>query len=558
MGLINAVGWKHITNRTSWVLVLLGVAIICGNPDAVEAGSIILEKIAVTGQTPPGVSGDAQFAEFGRPKINASGQVLIWATLSGADVTNNDNTGLWTGGSGGLEKFMREGELVAGTTDIRYGKTFASATYSDDQIFINDAGGVVFVGGVQVFEGGQWNDNFALWAPGADGRTLPLVRAGDPTVGLPGHSHSLFHPISDSSGWYGIWDLPYPDGASGSSSSAMWYGRDGSLDFTELGINNPSGSYTRRVEKGRINADGWIVYKREFERGFTEEIAVHTPDGTITTLSTEGWTILNGLPGDLSYAKEPDLNPDINDQGQVVFCGKWTYVGAGRDFEGIWRTTPDNAGTTGPWQGGEPEPVVYEGMAAPGMGQGVVFDDLAYRARINNEGLIAFYADMDGPGINAENDRSYWVGQPGDLRLVLQEGDPAPGLGESVTISGLSRVYPHIDDAGRTVFMTGLAGPGITPDNDKCLWLCGTDGGLELIVREGMLLSVGQGDERTVSLIDYYEYYLDQMNDNNQLAIRLEFTDGSSGVFLATVPEPATLSLLALGGLVVLKRRRHA
>lgn len=555
---VSAIGRGDVTNRSLWILALLGVAILHGNACIVEASGILFEKIAVTGEAPPGTSGDVRFGEFSRPKINASGQVLIWSALTGADVTSDNNTGLWTGGPGTLAKFSREGELVPGRTDLRYGHVSAYPYRAEDRIFINDAGNVVFAGEARFLEGGQWNSYGAFWAPDANGRTTPLVREDDPTVGLPGYLYSSsMYPFIDDSGWYGFWQLPFPVGATGSADSAMWYGRDGTLAFTELGINGPPpGHPVWRVERGRLNANGWIVYRRSIAA--RDEIAVHTPNGTIATLFMEGWTLLNGLPGDRPYSQEPDLNPDINDRGQVVFCGEWKNYGSKIKYEGIWRSTPANTIPGDPWNGSEPEVVAYEGMAAPGMGAGVVFDDLAYRARINNEGEIAFAAKLAGPGITVDNDMSYWIGQPGSAELVLREGDPAPGLGGSITISGLSWIYPDIDSRGQTVFTTGLIGPGITSDNAGCLWLRDGDGQLQLIAREGMLLSVAAGDERIVDKIDFYAYYLDQMNDNNQLAIRFEFTDGSSGVFLVTVPEPATLSLLALGGLAVLKRRRVA
>jgi hypothetical protein len=42
----------------------------------------------------------------------------------------------------------------------------------------------------------------------------------------------------------------------------------------------------------------------------------------------------------------------------------------------------------------------------------------------------------------------------------------------------------------------------------------------------------------------------------NQVAFRTEFTDGTSGIYLATIPEPATLTLLAVLGGVMQRRNR--
>jgi hypothetical protein len=42
--------------------------------------------------------------------------------------------------------------------------------------------------------------------------------------------------------------------------------------------------------------------------------------------------------------------------------------------------------------------------------------------------------------------------------------------------------------------------------------------------------------------------------DGNQFAFRANFSDGTSGIYLATIPEPATLPLLAVLGGVMLRR----
>jgi hypothetical protein len=36
----------------------------------------------------------------------------------------------------------------------------------------------------------------------------------------------------------------------------------------------------------------------------------------------------------------------------------------------------------------------------------------------------------------------------------------------------------------------------------------------------------------------------------------LTFTDGTTGIFTSSVPEPASMAMLALGALVVLRHRR--
>jgi hypothetical protein len=48
--------------------------------------------------------------------------------------------------------------------------------------------------------------------------------------------------------------------------------------------------------------------------------------------------------------------------------------------------------------------------------------------------------------------------------------------------------------------------------------------------------------------------FASQAFDGNQVAFRTEFSDGTSGIYLATIPEPASLTLLAVLGGVMLRR----
>ena len=72
---------------------------------------------------------------------------------------------------------------------------------------------------------------------------------------------------------------------------------------------------------------------------------------------------------------------------------------------------------------------------------------------------------------------------------------------------------------------------------------------LTLIVREGMLWELGLGDIAVVESIDFFgdsDVRGRGLNDQGWVSFGLTFTDGRSGVFVAT-PEPGTAVLLAVG-----------
>jgi hypothetical protein len=80
--------------------------------------------------------------------------------------------------------------------------------------------------------------------------------------------------------------------------------------------------------------------------------------------------------------------------------------------------------------------------------------------------------------------------------------------------------------------------------------------GGRLIAREGGPFDVGSGDFRTITGIDFLEGRSNNastgLSNDGTLAFRLTFTDGTSGIFTATiVPEPDALPLLAFAGLTL-------
>lgn len=90
--------------------------------------------------------------------------------------------------------------------------------------------------------------------------------------------------------------------------------------------------------------------------------------------------------------------------------------------------------------------------------------------------------------------------------IAVREGDPAPGLADGVVFeelvfdfSGLGGTTLGIDDAGNLVFRARLSGPGIRTSNRESLWLYDrSEGRLELLIQAGQA-ATSQG----------YDYVLD-------------------------------------------------
>jgi hypothetical protein len=130
--------------------------------------------------------------------------------------------------------------------------------------------------------------------------------------------------------------------------------------------------------------------------------------------------------------------------------------------QGLWRNR------TGAW-----DTVLINGMQAPGLGAGVVFDTdptsaygplFGWRAR--RDGRVLAQAWVSGSGITQDNDEALWIERDAGLSVLVREGTPAPlpgtkpGRGATFgpTVSSPTfgsdgeNAVPAINDAGAVVF----------------------------------------------------------------------------------------------------------
>jgi hypothetical protein len=121
---------------------------------------------------------------------------------------------------------------------------------------------------------------------------------------------------------------------------------------------------------------------------------------------------------------------------------------------------------------------------APGCEPGVYIDsDPAYfRCHLSDNGTLRVESELAGPGITYLNSSAVWIGSPDDLTLVYRDGMQAPGCATGVTFwSGAG--FTH-NDIRQVSFCGGLRGPGVTSANDGGHW-SGAPGALSLVAREG-------------------------------------------------------------------------
>jgi len=203
------------------------------------------------------------------------------------------------------------------------------------------------------------------------------------------------------------------------------------------------------------------------------------------------------------------------------------------------------------------------GQAAPGL-SGLVFGsetDFGHGAgsfnsvQQNSAGDIAFSAIVSGDGVSIYNNDAIYLGRAGEpLKLLAREGDAAPGapagakfVADNSDLDQTNYAFsePSINSRGQIIFSSrygddaGQMAVGI--------WATDLDDVLHLILHEGQEIDVGGGVVKTIGYLGrLYDLGLGTasedgqnfvFNDAGQFVFTANFTDGTSAVVVAQVPE---------------------
>lgn len=121
----------------------------------------------------------------------------------------------------------------------------------------------------------------------------------------------------------------------------------------------------------------------------------------------------------------------------------------------------------------------------------------------------------------------------------------------------------QLNDEGQVAFFAQLKGTGVNSGNDIGLWLFDpTAGRSVLIAREGDQVDIGGGAPKTIAEL-YSPYRADAFNNLGQISFGAKFTDNSQAILLSNVvavpvPEPESWAMLLAGlGLIGFAARRR-
>jgi hypothetical protein len=488
-----------------------GLVLLASSSRADQASSnldVALTPVAVSGQPIPGGDG-ARFSRFHLsppPRIDNSGNVAFFSELSGP----SGITALFGGRPGSLSLVARPGDPVPGTA-LRFG------TLSVPRLSV--------AGEMVVYS----EHDLLLWRPG---EFLHVAHDGNP-VDAPQPQSPFATTVAFTQAVPGDNGLP--------PTVRLLAGRPAALrEVARSGRGAPGpegsqfyGGFTHAPfsSSGELWVRGGIIYPGA---GIQTAIWAGTPDALRLVVST-------GVPtpaaGGFTFSGLDE--PQINAAGQVAF----------RSRAGLWVASADGSVLTSAGAPGDPAP-----------GAGGQFTSF-HQPSFNDAGQVAFRAEFWRPGDPASTD-GIWAGRPGELRLVVHEGQPAPGAGEGVTFANLLSWDPMFNANGQVAFGAVLAGPGVTTASDRALYASDPQGNLHLVAREGMRVELPNGTGRIITALDFPtgasgpHSRSQSFNDAGQLIFAAGFENGSA-VLIANVPEPDAWAALAATALCPLLSRRR-
>src|SRR5882672_1139466 len=160
--------------------------------------------------------------------------------------------------------------------------------------------------------------------------------------------------------------------------------------------------------------------------------------------------------------------------GQVTF--ESSLYGPGMDPVGADNT---NAYGNWIWSAGQLTPIAQNGTHAAGTPLDVNYRALD-RTTINDPGQVAFHADLSGASVNDGNNTAFFFGTPGNLQLLAREGSAGP---DGITYGEMSGSdFPVLSRNGKIAFLSSLANG---PSFSNRVIVAGAPGDLHVVAQSG-------------------------------------------------------------------------
>lgn len=559
----------------------LGCSLVWDNPNVLGATQPSFQKIIYTGDLAPNVSDGAIFQTIlAPPVINNHGELVVLGTLrhNTGGITSANEHVLWhVAQNRTMTRLLQKGDQVHGA---------AQGTLYDAFLLpnINDQGRIIFAGFLQAGTGNPpvtSKTDVGWWMTGPGMPIQKVFRNGDPALATAvGNLWNDFFNPSTAFGPSGNFVFQAVMQSNFGDTSSSLYNHAGFWSYASEGghqllyrantheVPGTSGAKLYALGPiGGLNAQGRFLFNSVLMPGTGDVASGNSralllgsidPNVPMQLIARQGTTPVPGAPAGALFEVLPasDIYFNLNANNQVVFRATLRQGVAGVtsfNNQGIYYT--DTSGSL--------NKLVRSHEIVPGSN--LVFNGFN-NVIINDQGRIAF----EGTTSSLPNSVGVWVTDATyQLKTVALKGlTPIPFTSSSASLSNLR---PMAMNAMGHLLVIGDFSDSVNQITmGNVLW-CYDPATEELIhiVQSGQMFDVGDGTQRKVTDVVIDNDFLFQVksgggdgraitiNDQGQIAFSLTFDNGDVGVYVAQIPEPATLLLTMLSGLTLM-RRRHA
>ncbi len=516
--------------------------------------------VALSGEDIDGAPGGLRFGDtFGQsPLLNNAGQVLINGGVTGDGVDDTNGWALFTGSvGGGLELTLRQGD-AAGVPAGQIG-AFAST------LKLNQNGDWAVLGRQQSDTNLSPFNFSAIYASDGQGG-FRVVAAGDAVSPQDGRAYEgrtrVFLDALSGQNDIGYRDrLDQPGGNPGGFQDEFSFGGDPSSPTVISGPGMPSPitgkQYTQLGVLSVINENGLSAFAADVANpdfsGNQRSLFLRQLGSGSTTVVASTDETAPGLP-DAIFSRLDQAA--INNAGYLLFHAQ---LEDSDPFEDRYNRFDDNDQALylrNP--NGDLILVAHESGEVPGglgtfQNDGGIFNAFGSTV-LNGRGDLAFTASLDFE----RNDAIFIRRADGEYVVLAQDGVT---LTDGTVITGVPRVRDNhalaLNDLGQIVFEAFA-------DGNESLIAGDVFGDLSVLVSVGDEMLLSDGSTGIISGLDFAganggheSGNLTGLNDLGQVLFEARFEDGRSGIFLVTIPEPASLTIALLGGVLIVARRRR-
>lgn len=546
-------------------------------------GSLPNSAIALTGTdaaSGPGMGPGVTFTSIGQqqPTINSLGAVAFRGIASN-DVANQ---GMWTFTGGANSNVAIGGGAMPG------GGTYTSGTSVINSTVMAESGQWAFRLGAStgLFATVTGTPTRAAFtgdvAPGTGGATFGTMLSSGPRFSATGQIAFLANLAT------GTGTPPVVITGANANSQGLWTGSPASPTLTlrrdDALLSLDAGGAVRVNTMNNlsltVNDGGRYLVSTSLQGTVTTGTGIGSNSAAILSNRSGSLEVIarvgnaapdsTGAPSTDLYRAVPTGTMGFNNAGRVGFA---TTL---RDAAGVQTSTgalfTDTVGGSLRMQAraGGALPTIYSPGGAPlsefsGVTWGSAYNNLSINA---NDTTVFHASSLGNTGGTTNTGAILTMNSSGTFTKVVRAGDVAivngaPFGGDALFQNNFNSIT--INSEGQIAFQALLSGAGVVGGaggNNSGLFGWDPTGGLCLIARTASPFEVSPGVFRTVSSIGGIissggEDGLGRsLNDNGTLVFALDFTDGSSGIFTATIPAPGTIGLLGLAGLIASRRRR--